>query len=55
MSVEEFFVGFDSHFDKISMLSMDDELKEHLLLKQANFKSHERNLVDGALEEDCSL
>lgn len=55
MSVEEFIVGFHSRLDKISKLDMNDELKGHLLLKQANLDNHDRNLVVGAAGGDYSL
>lgn len=55
MSVEEFVVGFNSRLDRISKLDMNDELKRHLLLKQANLDSHDRTLVVGAAGGDYSL
>lgn len=55
MSVEEFVVGFHSRLDRISKLDMNDELKGHLLLKQANLDSHDRNLVVGAAGGDYTL
>lgn len=55
MTVEEFVVGFHSRLDKVSKLDMNDELKGHLLLKQANLDSHDRNLVVGAAGGDYTL
>lgn len=55
MSVEEFVVGFPSRLDRISRLDMNDELKSHFLLKQANLDSRNRNLLVGAAVGDYSL
>lgn len=55
MSVEAFMVGFHSRLDKISKLDMDDDLKSHLLLNQANQDSHDRNLDVGAAGADYAL
>lgn len=55
MSVEEFVIGFHSRLDKISKLNLNDELKGHLLLRQANLDSHDRNIVVGSAGGDYSL
>lgn len=42
MSGERLVVGFYSHLDILSILEMNDEVKSHLLLKQAIRKSHDK-------------
>lgn len=54
-SVDEYVVGFHSRLDKISKLELSDELKGHLLLKQANLDAHDRNMIVGAAGGDYSL
>ena len=41
LSVEHFISGFHTRVDKISQLSLDDKLKGHLLLRQADLEDHE--------------
>lgn len=45
MQVQEFVTGFHSSHDKISKLNNIDELKGHILLRQANLDSHDRNII----------
>lgn len=55
MSVLAFVVSFHAHFDKISMLDMNGELKEHLLLRQTELDGYDRNIVIGSAGGDYSL
>lgn len=53
--IEEFVVGFHSSLDIVSNLEINNEVKGHLLLKQAKLDSHDRNLVVEAAGDDCFL
>lgn len=48
VSVEHFISGFHTRVDKISDLNLDDKLKGHLLLRQADLVQQERHVVIGA-------
>lgn len=48
LSVDQFIAGFHSRLDKISSLCIDEKLKGHLLLRQANLDMHERNIILGS-------
>ena len=48
VSVEYFISGFHTRVDKISDLNLDDKLKGHLLLRQADLVQHERQVIVGA-------
>lgn len=47
MIVDEVVLGFHSRLDKIIKVDMSDELKDHLLLRQVDLDSHDRNFVIG--------
>ena len=48
LSVEHFISGFHTRVDKISELNLNDKLKGHLLLRQADLAANERHVVIGA-------
>lgn len=48
VTVDQYVAGFHSRLDKIASLELDEKLKGHFLLRQANLAQHERNLVVGA-------
>lgn len=48
LSVEHFISGFHTRVDKISQLNLDDKLKGHLLLRQADLAYNEKHVVVGA-------
>lgn len=43
--VDEFIIGFHFCFEKLSSLSLDEELEGHILLRQANLDHHDRNVI----------
>jgi hypothetical protein len=45
MSISTYVAGFYARLDSLSQLQMPDELKGHLLLKQANLELSERTMV----------
>ena len=55
LSVEEFVIGFHSRLDKITSLKLDDLLKGHLLLRQANLDPYDRNIIVGSAGGNYSL
>lgn len=55
MSFEDFIVMFFWRYDKIRNLDMKDELKQHVLIKQANFDRCDCNSVVGGVGYDYTL
>lgn len=55
MSVAEFVAGFHTRLYKMSMLDIKDELRNHLLQRQAKLDRHDRNIVIGSAGGDYSL
>jgi hypothetical protein len=45
MTISTYIAGFYARLDSLAQLQMPDELKGHLLLKQANFESSEKTMV----------
>lgn len=48
VSVEYFISGLYTREDKIAELNLNDKLKGHLLLLQANLSHNDRNVIVGA-------
>ena len=48
LRVEQFIPGFQKRVDKILQLNLDEKLKGHLLLRQAELVYHEKHAVIGA-------
>lgn len=48
VSIEHFISGFHTRVDKISSLNLDDKLKGHLMLRQADLEYQEKHVVIGA-------
>ena len=46
-SVEHFISGFHTRVDKISSISLDDKLKGHILLRQAQLAENEKHIIVG--------
>lgn len=55
MSVNELVAGFHARLDKISRLNLNEELKGHLLLRQAKLNSQAWNIIVGSAGGDFSL
>lgn len=55
MTVDKLVLGFHSSLDKITKLNTNDELKGHLLLRQANLDGYNRNLIIGDARGDYTL
>ncbi len=47
-TVEQFIAGFHTRLHKISSLNIDDKLKGHLLLRQANLDPMDKSMIVGA-------
>jgi hypothetical protein len=45
MSISTYIAGFYARLDNLSQLQMPDELKGHLLLKQANLESDQKSMI----------
>jgi hypothetical protein len=45
MTISTYIAGFYARLDSLAQLQMPDDLKEHLLLKQANLDSSEKTMV----------
>lgn len=54
-TVDEFVIGFHSRLEKISTLALDETLKGHILLRQANLDPHDRNIIIGSAGGNYSL
>lgn len=48
MSMEQFISGFHSRVDKIASRKIEDQLKGHILLRQANLPNHDKHVIIGA-------
>lgn len=47
VSVEYFISGFHARVDKIADFNLDDKLKGHIFLRQADLANHDRHVVIG--------
>lgn len=48
LTIEQYIAGFHSRLDKIATLNLDNKLKVYLLLHQATFPQHHKNMIVGA-------
>lgn len=54
MSADQFIAGFDAHFDKVSSLNTEAELKGHTLLRQACLFLKDGNMVSASGSYDVT-
>lgn len=55
MTIEDLVIGFHSRLGKISKPNTNEDLKGHLLLREASLGSHDCNMIIGPAGSDYSL
>lgn len=54
-SIDQFVAGFHTRLDRLATLKMDDALKGHLMIRQANLQLQDQSLVVGAASGSYSI